>query len=230
MSRPQILIVEDSPADAITISDLAKEYGLPIVANSFEMAMSLLQSRHFDVVILDLTLGVTAPQDTIIGFALVVTRTPVVVVTGSEDPALKGECESRGWAWVYKESQYYTRTLNRAIDNALAREDSGTGHIPQSGDSRIDAILAAVNKMANRQAEMQDRLDKIGGAIEAVLDTMFGSVVDARTGTRAGGCVSRHQQAQKVLSIGGAWLWAVAISVAGACGGVVSWAIGKLTQ
>ena len=230
MSRPRILVVEDSKADARRLSEIAEISGLPVCVDSVSAAMDILQSSPtFDLVILDLMLGTGSPENTIDAFRMALRRTPVIVVTGYENETAKQECEAIGWAWVKKDAVQFGRVLGRAIDAALDREDSGTGYVPRSRESQIDAILAKLTSMESTQKTMQAQLDGLVGVMGRVADQMWGPE-DPITKYRDGGCVKRHQQVLGIVRAGRVYLWAAVMSTTGLAWILVQWIASKVTQ
>jgi CheY-like chemotaxis protein len=225
----QILIVEDNASDSRRISDIAREYGVPVSVNSTAAAMDLLQSRQFGAVVLDLLLGDGTAENTLQAFSLALTRTPVVVVTGLENEALKRQAELLGWSWVSKESPSFCRLLQRALDAAMEREDSTGGRVAVAAANQLDAILAALKELKAGQGAMADRLEKIESAVSRVMVQMYGDR-DPLTGYSSGGCVQRHDAAMRLVSLGRAWMLAAVMSLSGLVAGAVSWLVSKVTQ
>ena len=233
MTKPRILIVEDAKADQRRLSEIAENYGLPVTVGSTADAMGVLRAGDFDLVILDLMLGDGTPQNTIDAFRMALKRTPVIVVTGIDDEAVKRDCESIGWSWVPKDSQYFGRVLSRAIDAALDREDSGTGFVQRSNTSQLDAIIATLADMKASQKAMQMQLDSLVKLVGSVMDQMHGPA-DPITGVRRGGCVATCERTQGMFTAGDKWRSAVWIGTASAFGGgivsLVFWFVLKVIQ
>ena len=230
MTRPRILVVEDNKADTRRLSEIVEISGLPVCVDSVSAAMDILQkSSDFDLVILDLMLGTGSPETTIDAFRMALRRTPVIIVTGYESEAAKQDCEAIGWAWVSKDSPQFGRVLGRAIDAALDKEDSGTGFVPRSRESQIDAILAKLTGMDATLKAMQAQLDRQAGLMGRVADQMWGSE-DPVTGYRDGGCVKRHQQVLGIVRAGRVYLWAAVMSTTGLAWMLVQWLASKVSQ
>jgi CheY-like chemotaxis protein len=232
-NRPLILVVEDSPDDMRRICSIVEDFGLPIRVSSTKEAMEeLCNTGKFDAIVLDLMLGGATAAGTVGAFMTAAPRLPVIVVTGYDDDSVKRECQARGWSWVSKESKNFQRALRRALDNAIDREDSTGSLIQRDNSSQLDAILAETRALRSTQKEMQFQLDSLVGVLAAVMDQLFGPVVDARTGRRdsESGCVAAHKQARKVIASGTSLVWIAIASVAGSFGAVMSWILGRLTQ
>lgn len=226
----RILIAEDSARDAGDIEKIASEYGTPTTITSFASTLEVLQSRtNWDLLILDLKMPGSDPQNTVDAVRVLGLRMPIIVVTGYEDPSIRQQCESMGWAWVAKDSGKFASSLHHAIRQSIDCDDSGDSFsVQQSSGTQLKAILAMLADVKLEQKKTNERLEKIETAVDIVFTQMYGEMTPA--GFRGGGCVQRHQQAMQIVQGGKAWLWIAISSVAASAGGLVSWILSQVTK
>ena len=84
-----ILLVEDNPADAaIVAAQLLMAGGPPVVrtAISLSEAIAKVGAQRFDLILLDLSLPDSDGIDTLLSLHTRAPLTPVIVLSGREDP------------------------------------------------------------------------------------------------------------------------------------------------
>jgi CheY-like chemotaxis protein len=235
----EILIAEDSRLDSEAIAGAAQQWGTTTRIESFAVLMETLNSAHrYDLLILDLRMDGTDPRNTVQAVQLAIDklRLPVIVVTGYPDNELQRDCEAHGWLWVDKESNRFKADLYHAIQRSFdGNEDSGDTFVAlRSSRDQLEAIVGKLDRMEAKQSVTFDQLtNQIGslqGQLEAVLDQVWGPIVDVRTGRRTGGCAATCERTKSVFDAGKVYLWAVVMGTSGIWAAVVAWIISKATQ
>ncbi len=110
----RILLVEDNPGDALLIAETLRE-GLDVAVEAVGRlceALDCLDARTYDAVLLDLGLPDSQGIATL-SAVLAKTRTPVVVLTGTDD-------EAQGFAAIHSGAQDYL-VKGRAVEEVLQR-------------------------------------------------------------------------------------------------------------
>jgi CheY-like chemotaxis protein len=104
MSELRVLLVEDSVADAV-LTQRALEAAEPrielIVAGSLREGIDRV-AQGFDAILLDLTLPDSLGPETVTRMRAVAREVPIVVLSGSDDPATVDRCLRAG-AHAYRE-------------------------------------------------------------------------------------------------------------------------------
>jgi CheY-like chemotaxis protein len=235
----EILIAEDSRLDSETIAGAAQQWGTTTRIESFAALMETLNGAHrYDLLILDLRMDGTDPRNTVQAVQLAIDklRLPVIVVTGYPDKDLQRDCELRGWLWVDKESQRFKADLYRAIQRSFdGNEDSGDTFVAmRSSREQLEAIVGKLDRMEAKQSvtfdQLTNQIASLQGQLEAVLDQVWGPIVDVRTGRRAGGCAATCERTKNVFDFGKAWLLAAVMGTSGVLAALISWIVSKATQ
>jgi CheY-like chemotaxis protein len=120
----RILLVEDDPANAFLFKEfLSRAPGLSGAkisnANRLSATLELLDSEEFDLVFLDLGLPDSAGLQTLETFLARAPRIPVVVLSGSVDPAAEERALMLGAAAFLNKADTFPGSLERAIRDAL---------------------------------------------------------------------------------------------------------------
>ncbi len=120
----RILLVEDEPANAFLFREfLARAPGLAGAeihdANRLSTALDMLESQRFDLVFLDLGLPDSYGLDTLEAFRTRVPAIPVVVLSGSVDPATEEKARTLGAAAFLNKADSFPGSLERAVRDAL---------------------------------------------------------------------------------------------------------------
>ena len=93
----RVLIVEDSPRIAAVIAEgLGRDGHEVIVAEDGDVGLFLATTERFDAVVLDLTLPGCSGLDVLEGMRGVGRVTPVVVLSGQDDPQVRRSCLAAG--------------------------------------------------------------------------------------------------------------------------------------
>ena len=86
--RNELLVIEDADLHLSILSKIASQAGFTAAgANSVSEASRLLRERRFDRITLDLSLGEESGIEVLKLLAEMKCRTPIVVVSGSDDDA-----------------------------------------------------------------------------------------------------------------------------------------------
>ena len=120
----RILLVEDEPANAYLFREfLRRAPGLAgaviCEADRLSRAIERLATEHFDLVFLDLRLPDSYGLPTLEAFRRQAPRIPVVVLSGSVDPATEEEARAHGAAAFLNKADTFPGSLERAVRDAL---------------------------------------------------------------------------------------------------------------
>ncbi len=120
----RILLVEDEPANAFLFREfLARAPGLAGAeihdANRLSTALELLEGEQFDLVFLDLGLPDSYGLETLEAFRARAPTIPVVVLSGSVDPATEDKARALGAAAFLNKADSFPGSLERAVRDAL---------------------------------------------------------------------------------------------------------------
>ncbi len=183
-----ILLVEDNPGDAVYIQDLLAE-GLNTastqvthVLNLAEAIAVLRQHDPFEVVLLDLRLPDGSGVECVDAVRAGARNVPIVVLTGLDDDDLANSCIAAGAQDYLSKQEVRSRSLNRAIDHAVARvhevearrqaqEFSIRSLELERENSRIlEASRLKSEFLANMSHELRTPLNAIIGFSEMIFD------------------------------------------------------------
>ncbi len=120
----RILLVEDEPANTFLFREfLSRAPGLAGAeiddANRLSSALEMLETERYDLVFLDLGLPDSYGLDTLETFRARLPKTPVVVLSGSVDPATEKRARELGAAAFLNKADTYPGSLERAVRDAL---------------------------------------------------------------------------------------------------------------
>lgn len=120
----RILLVEDEPANAFLFREfLARAPGLVgaeiFDANRLSTALEMLEADHYDLVFLDLGLPDSYGLDTLEAFRARIPKVPVVVLSGSVDPATEERARALGASAFLNKADSFPGSLARAVADAL---------------------------------------------------------------------------------------------------------------
>jgi len=120
-----LLLVEDHPGEALLVREMLSDPGeerFEIVhARSLAEARTTLRLAAVDVVLLDLRLPDCAGVETVLEVKRISGRTPIVVLTGSDDEQLAMACINAGAQDYLAKSEIRPQALRRAIGYAVTR-------------------------------------------------------------------------------------------------------------
>lgn len=120
-----LLLVEDSPGDALLAADLLSQPGYEsyqiVHAPCLKDAVERLRTLAADVIVLDLHLPDCSGLDGIKALRKVAERLPIVVLTGTEDEQLALSCINAGAQDFLLKSEVRAQSLRRALGYAIAR-------------------------------------------------------------------------------------------------------------
>lgn len=124
-ARPlNVLLIEDNPGDADLIHEYAtNDPARPVqlsVAPTLSTGIGLINSNKFDLLLLDLNLPDSFGIDTFKEFSIAAPRTPIIVITGSDDDSIVAQCMIQG-AQDYLPKSWINRSLPMTIYNAVIR-------------------------------------------------------------------------------------------------------------
>ncbi len=144
----RVLLVEDNPGDAELIVDLLMEATVPPEtierAATLAEAASHLRAATPDAVLLDLGLPDGAGIDCVGAIRALASEVPIVVLTGTEDPALALACLAAGAQDYLSKREVNTQALHRALRYARARcAESSQRRRADALQTRLAAIVEA---------------------------------------------------------------------------------------
>jgi DNA-binding NarL/FixJ family response regulator len=148
MRELSLLLVEDNPADLLTVQiRLGRIEGTKYVvytASTMKEALTKLETIRPDIILLDLTLPGITGIDTYRAIRLTQPNTPVLILTGSYDTELAGECVRQGAGGYMMKDTMKPETLELNI--VLAIEVSRRLLLEQQQDTirqKANEIIAA---------------------------------------------------------------------------------------
>jgi len=208
MPQPKVLIIEDSLSDAHIIGRIAGELAETRRVSTLPAAIQELSGTQYSVVLLDLALPGTAPENAMAELSDAGYAGHVIVVTVSDDARLREEAASRGYVWVSKDSSEFTGELHRAIASAISR---GTETQPV-GHSEHGMVLASLSRMEKTVRVLSADVTEIKAVMKGEEPSRIG-------GVRKRGCVERCDEFEALLSRGRTAGWNTARYIAAAIGG-----------
>jgi len=189
-TSPDILVVEDDRHDSQDIREVCKKHGVvnnrPVT--TVRAALQFMQRYRIDTIVLDLTLEDSGPVSTMDAIHLAASSLSVIVVTGYSDPALTLKAASYGWTLIDKNEPNWLEQL----DARLGAEES-QGPLVNVSQSQIDAIVAALERIESKQAEMSEELRTVREGFTQISETIYGKK-DPNTGLHEPGCYKSHLQ------------------------------------
>jgi signal transduction histidine kinase len=122
----KILLVEDSPSDAVLLQESLSENGIVgfqfTCADTLAQAMAHLRQDAFDLLLLDLSLPDSSGRDTFLHARAAAPHLPIVVLTSVEDEATSLEAVRQGIQDFLVKGQTYGRQTARALQYAIERK------------------------------------------------------------------------------------------------------------
>ncbi len=126
MERISVLLVEDNPGDARLLREAVREAeGSHIMLTHVETlakALARIESEHFDVVMLDLSLPDADGLETLVRTHTKAPSIPIVVLTGLDDEGLAIRAVREGAQDYLVKGQYTSQLLVRAMRYATERK------------------------------------------------------------------------------------------------------------
>ena len=124
-----ILLVEDNSVDVelfqIALSESDIRQNKVTVVNRLEKALGQIGSRHFDVVMLDLSLPDSQGMDTVEKIIAKAPFVPIIILTGSDDRDLALEALRNGAQDYLLKDQMNSQILTRIITYSIERKQFG---------------------------------------------------------------------------------------------------------
>ncbi len=178
----RVLLVEDSAGDAeLTCESLARAPAQAfevLRASTLAESLLLLSARSVDVVILDLNLPDSRGVDTVRRIRVVLSQTPIVVVTGVVDEDLRSQAIAEGAEDVFAKEESHTRLFWRSIAHIIERRREQQRQFQRVLDATPDAILV-VNDAGVMLYVNQSAVDLFGRSREDLQGESLGfSVAD----------------------------------------------------
>lgn len=117
-----VLLVEDNPSDAELIKEYIDEKTFIVIhVKSLTEALSVLGKSDPDIIILDLGLPESTGIDTFRQFKKVVSKIPIVVVTGLDDPSVSMSAIREGAQDYIVKHDAQSEIINKTILFAMER-------------------------------------------------------------------------------------------------------------
>ena len=120
----RILLVEDNPADVLLVRTMLREEGLAfelVHAETLKAALARLDSRDFDLVLLDLSLPDSEGLDTFLQIRARSRHLPTIVLSGRDDEALALRAVEAGAQDYLVKGRALNKVLAPAIRYAVER-------------------------------------------------------------------------------------------------------------
>ena len=120
----RLLLIEDEPANAFLFREfLSRAKGLAGAeirdASRLSTALEMLEAEHYDLVFLDLGLPDSYGLETLETFRKRAPKVPLVVLSGSVDPATKERARVLGASAFLNKADSFPGSLERAVHEAL---------------------------------------------------------------------------------------------------------------
>jgi len=199
MTRKRVLIIEDNHVDARLISEIVGRYALPISTDSLQGALEIIRQQSLDAVVLDLTLTDSASQNTMDTMTLAGYRGSVIVVTGSNDEAMREYATKNRWHWVFKDSFDYTWKLESFIRMAMDLSDDRELEM-----SQLSVISTTLQRIEKQQTEDAKKLAR-------VYECVYGK--ERADGTHEPGCVERCKPIIDMMQAGKIKTWQIIVGL-----------------
>ena len=174
-ARPRILIIDDTPANLMTLGAvLEKEFDLQI-ATSGPMGLALVEHNPPELILLDIMM----PEMN--GFEVCqrlkaepkLQHIPVIFITSLDDPASEAQGLALG-ALDYITKPFNVEITRQRIRNLLERE-----HLNQKVQMQHDLLAVQVNTLREAEAKLQLAASVFNSAREAIVITnVAGEVID----------------------------------------------------
>jgi diguanylate cyclase (GGDEF)-like protein/PAS domain S-box-containing protein len=166
MTTLQALLVEDNPGDARLIKEALVEMGEPRLqlawVDTLAKGLEQLAARHFDLILLDLSLPDSQGMGTVKHIEQAAPTTPIVVLTGLDDEAVAVAAVRSGAQDYLVKSEAEPHLLARVIRYAIERN-----HIHQTLRENEARLTALFEHMGSGVAVFR--------AIEEGADFVFGA-------------------------------------------------------
>jgi len=125
-SPVKVLLVEDSPSDAVLLQESLTQNDLGgfefTHVDTLAEGLARLGQTRFDIMLLDLSLPDSSGPDTFLRTRTAAPQLPIVVLTGSEDEAVGLDAVRHGIQDYLIKGQAYGRQTARAIHYAIERK------------------------------------------------------------------------------------------------------------
>ncbi len=169
-----LLLIEDNPADARLVEELLREsegtiFNLETKARLKE-GMALLRQSKFDTILIDLNLPDSTGLDTFLKLHSSLPRTPIIVLTGSNDEQLALMAIQKGAQDYLVKGDITGQGLRRSIRYAIERKHT-------------ENFMSALDQMTREtigRVELQQVVNKLLGVLVNVLEADLAMVLLAR--------------------------------------------------
>lgn len=122
----KILLIEDNPAEARLLQEVLKGFDLQqfclVRAKRLREALTLLQERRFDAILLDLTLPDSVGLDSLKPLMAAAPQVPIVVLTNTNDDRLAIEAVRQGAQDYLVKRRVNVEVLVRSLHYAIERK------------------------------------------------------------------------------------------------------------
>jgi len=154
-ARLNVLLVEDSPTDALLVQAVIEElpdFQLEKVSRLSE-AIECLKTKDFDIILLDLNLPDAAGLEAVVKLRQYVQEIAIIVFTGMDDEQL-GIMALQGGAQDYLVKAIDNSRLVRSMRYAIERMQV---HGPGSSTKNIDHIDSIKSRQVNKYEVLTER-------------------------------------------------------------------------
>jgi signal transduction histidine kinase len=171
-SAVRVLLVEDSPSDALLLRESLSETGLGEIQFShvecWGAALACLSQNQFDVLLLDLSLPDVTGRDTFLRARAEAPHLPIVVLTGEANEELGLDAVRHGVQDYLIKGQTYGRYTARAIRYAIERKqvEDALWHTEQALRESERQLREWNTDLERRVAERTASLEETIGDLE----------------------------------------------------------------
>lgn len=164
-----ILIVEDNPADVFVLRKMLNASALQIntlfTTDKVLEAREALNTHHFNIALLDLSLPDSFGLDTFLGIKASVKKIPVIILTGLNDAGIALEALKQGAQDYLVKGKFNSDLLTRAIQYSLERKKAEEALKEQQQAEQKKITAAVLKALESDRAylgeELHDNINQI---------------------------------------------------------------------
>ena len=158
----RVLLVEDSPSDALLLCESLENYPLQKFeierAERLDEAIALLARRSFDVVLQDLNLPDSGGMETCRQISRAAGQTPIIVLTGADDEAAAAEAMCLGVQDYLVKGQTHGGVIGRTIRYTVERSQA-----QQALHEANERLQSQAEELQAQAEEFDDRQRRAAG-------------------------------------------------------------------